>query len=198
MPVLDKRLAAVAQRSEWRADASGALFAPPMSDIENCDHKTTHAEDPTCAARAHASHEAATSPWTLPRVAISATDEQHLFELNVKLQYAEEETALILALQDLAGATVLDFPAEAFLQRQPLLDTVLAVLGNEIASAQARLLALSFLQTLVTKLKQALVDTVDPELLPGYAGVLLVRVFLVKSGGANKSEQGFSGTDSCP
>jgi hypothetical protein len=111
------------------------------------------------------------SNWKLPRVYINALDDQHLFELNVKLQYADEDPVVVATLQELAGAAVADFPPEAFLQRGALIDTVLSVVSNSNASAQARGLGFSFLQSLVAKLKHALICCEDMELLPDYAGV---------------------------
>jgi hypothetical protein len=102
-------------------------------------------------------------------------DDQHLFELNVKLQYAEDNDALVAALHELAGAAVLDFPPETFLQRAALLDSVLEVVLGGTGSAgaapeQARRLAFAFLQSLVARLKQALIDAGDAELHPNYVG----------------------------
>ena len=97
-------------------------------------------------------------------------DDQHLFELNVKLQYAEESDALLAALQELAGVTVLDFPPEAFLQRPTLLDSVLEVLAKQEIVTRSRQLVLQFLQRLAAKLKQALIDADDPEMIPRYSG----------------------------
>ena len=98
-------------------------------------------------------------------------DDQQLFEINVKLQYAEEDEALLAALHELAGAVAVDFPAEAIVQRGALLDTVLSIVTERDTPREAHRLAFAFLRTLVARLKQALVDCRDPELLPGYAGV---------------------------
>jgi hypothetical protein len=58
---------------------------------------------------------------TLPVVSLSAADDQVLFELNVRLQYSDDERLLLLALLELAGAVGLDMPAEALLTRPSLL-----------------------------------------------------------------------------
>ncbi|WIA13616.1 hypothetical protein OEZ85_007180 [Tetradesmus obliquus] len=47
---------------------------------------------------------------------------QALFELNVRLQYSDDERLLLPALLELGGAVALDMPAEALLQRQSILD----------------------------------------------------------------------------
>jgi hypothetical protein len=57
----------------------------------------------------------------LPVVALCASDDQSLFELNVRLQYSDDERLLLPALLELAGAAGLDMPAEALLQRQSIL-----------------------------------------------------------------------------
>jgi hypothetical protein len=57
----------------------------------------------------------------LPVVALSASDDQSLFELNVRLQYSDDERLLLPALLELAGVAGLDMPAEALLQRQSIL-----------------------------------------------------------------------------
>lgn len=126
-----------------------------------------------CAADDAACIEEAPKGWLLPRVHISAMDDQQLFELNVKLQYAEEDEALLAALHELAGAIVFDFPAEAILQRGALLDTVLSIVTERDTPREALRLAFDFLGSLVARLKQALVDCRDPDLLPVYAGALI-------------------------
>lgn len=124
------------------------------------------------AANATEQATASNTKWKLPRLHIHALDDQHLFELNVKLQYADEEPVIVATLQELAGAAVADYPPEFFLQRGALLDTVLSVTSNGNASAQARRLCFSFLQSLVAKLKHALISCEDLELMPDYAGAL--------------------------
>jgi hypothetical protein len=57
----------------------------------------------------------------LPRVPLTAADDQYLFELNVRLQYSDDEALLLPALEELGSIAAADFPAEALLQRQSLL-----------------------------------------------------------------------------
>jgi hypothetical protein len=54
-------------------------------------------------------------------VSLTAADDQALFELNVRLQYSDDERLLLPALLELAGAVGLDMPAEALLTRPSLL-----------------------------------------------------------------------------
>ncbi len=58
---------------------------------------------------------------TLPEVALGAADDQNLFELNVRLQYSNEERLLLPALGVLAHDVSQDYPAEALLRRQSIL-----------------------------------------------------------------------------
>ena len=106
---------------------------------------------------------------------VSALDDQHLFELNVKLQYADEDVIVVDALHELTGATLQDFPAQALLQRDALLETVLDIATSRNASEHARNMALAFMEGLAAALRRSLVDCVDAEMLPTYAGADLCR-----------------------
>lgn len=141
--------------------------------------------------------QAAEAPaWVLQRVHISALDEQHLFELQVRMQHASDEEAMLTALQELAGAAVGDFPPAALLQRAPLLDACLAAMRGDggggdagaaasadaggVASLAARRLAFDTMQRLITRIKEALLDAEDACMCPAYygAGRAVVRVAL--------------------
>jgi hypothetical protein len=65
---------------------------------------------------------------TLPVVPLSAADDQALFELNVRLQYSDDDRLLLPALQELTGAVGQDMPGEVLLQRPSILVSV-ALLG---------------------------------------------------------------------
>lgn len=58
---------------------------------------------------------------TLPNVTLSAADDQALFELNVRLQYSDDERLLLPALLELGAVVGQDMPAEALLLRPSLL-----------------------------------------------------------------------------
>ena len=100
-------------------------------------------------------------------------DDQHLFELHVKLQYADDEQALVAALFELSG-TVRDFPPEAFLQRSGLLEAAAATLQRTDTSEQAALLALSFLQAFAERVQSALANAADVEQVPQYTDMIFV------------------------
>lgn len=101
---------------------------------------------------------------------MGARDDQYLFELHVRLQYAENDAGCIAALFELSGAAVHSLPPEAFFQRQGLLNTVLDTLRRDDLSEQALLLGLSFLRTIAWRTGQALADAVNCEMVPHYAG----------------------------
>jgi hypothetical protein len=54
-------------------------------------------------------------------VTLSAADDQALFELNVRLQYSDDERLLLPALLELGAVVGQDLPAEALLLRPSLL-----------------------------------------------------------------------------
>ena len=116
-------------------------------------------------------------PHMLPQVTLTAADEEALFGLTVRLQYAETELEVITGLQELAFCTVLDIPPTAILQRSSLLDTVLQ-LACSAAAETARHLAVLFLHSLVVQTKQALLQTVDSEQSPLYDGTCLAELCL--------------------
>lgn len=68
---------------------------------------------------------------TLPVVSLSAADDQALFELNVRLQYSDDERLLLPALLELSGAVGLDLPAEALLLRPSILVSVTMGMGAQ-------------------------------------------------------------------
>ena len=111
-------------------------------------------------------------PRMLPQVALTSADEEALFGLTVRLQYAETELEVITGLQELVFCMLLDIPPAAILQRTTLLDTVLQ-LASSAASETAQRLAIHFLHSLVVQTKQALLHTADAEQCPLYDGACL-------------------------
>lgn len=129
-------------------------------------------------APVHASHQSCESagavqdarPRVLPQVKLTAADEETVFGLTVRLQYAENELEVITVLQELAFCIVLDIPPAAILQRNTLLDTVMELMASSSASDTIRHLAMHFLHSLVIQTKQALQEADDPEQCPLYDG----------------------------
>ncbi|KAF8060057.1 hypothetical protein HT031_004996 [Scenedesmus sp. PABB004] len=101
---------------------------------------------------------------TLPLVSLSAADDQALFELNVRLQYSDDERLLLPALLELGGAAALDMPAEALLARQSVLTNVLALLASKRASRDVQRAASGVLLQLLVGLKHSLALAAHPEL----------------------------------
>ncbi|WIA33762.1 hypothetical protein OEZ86_006876 [Tetradesmus obliquus] len=106
----DERLLRARARADWRQQESRARTAA------GADAAPVSAWAPPPSSSRHPGHV------LLPVVALSASDDQALFELNVRLQYSDDERLLLPALLELGGAVALDMPAEALLQRQSILD----------------------------------------------------------------------------
>eukprot|EP00892_Ulva_mutabilis_P007023 jgi/Ulvmu1/4693/UM002_0424.1 len=104
----------------------------------------------------------------LPSVSLSQDDDQHLFELSVRLQHCSCELDLLAVLQQLAMCTVLDYPAEVLLRRNAVLDSVLDVMSNPDTSILGCLWAIRFIHTLIVQTKQALLEANCTELTPLY------------------------------
>jgi hypothetical protein len=84
-------------------------------------HPTPHTRPTSCPSPALGSAGPPPGFLSLPLVPLGAADDQHLFELNVRLQYSDDERLQLPALTELGGAAAADFPAEALLQRRSLL-----------------------------------------------------------------------------
>jgi hypothetical protein len=83
---------------------------------------------PLCAPRPAGPLAGAAAPpgpppghLSLPAAPLGASDDQHLFELALRLQHGCDDRLLLPALSELAGSAAADFPAEALLQRRSLL-----------------------------------------------------------------------------
>lgn len=107
---------------------------------------------------------------SLPGTKLCETDDQHLFELTVRLQSTESEHDLLSVLQKLAMCTAFDFPVESLLQRGALLDGVLEIMCNEGTPTLCCMWAIRFVHTLVLQTKQALLRSHNTELTPLYDG----------------------------
>lgn len=108
----------------------------------------------------------------LPSIGLSQQDDQHLFELSVRLQHADNEHDLIAVLQQLAMCTVLDFPVEVLLQRSAMLETVLNVMCSSDTPTLCCMWAIRYVHTLLLQTKQALLRAHNTELTPLYKGTL--------------------------
>ena len=75
--------------------------------------------DPTSATRGGA--------LKLERVLLAPADEQRLFEIGVRLTYADEPALLLSALTELREGLLADLPAQALLQRPTALEATIAL-----------------------------------------------------------------------
>uniref|UniRef100_A0A383WNT2 Rotatin N-terminal domain-containing protein n=1 Tax=Tetradesmus obliquus TaxID=3088 RepID=A0A383WNT2_TETOB len=148
----DERLLRARARADWRQQESRARTAA------GADAAPVSAWAPPPSSSRHPGHV------LLPVVALSASDDQALFELNVRLQYSDDERLLLPALLELGGAVALDMPAEALLQRQSILDNCLALLSSSRSSRAVQQAAAAVLLQLVTGLKASLALASHPEL----------------------------------
>ena len=135
----DARALRARARADWRADAAVASAA-------------------AAAAPPRPGH------LSLPAVALGAADDQHLFELGVRLQYSDDARLVVPALAELAGSAAADFPAEALLQRPGLLESALALLASPTVCREARAGAAELLLRLLLGLQRSLALARDPEL----------------------------------
>ncbi|DBA67372.1 TPA: hypothetical protein ACH3X2_001663 [Trebouxia sp. C0005] len=101
-----------------------------------------------------------------PSLTECAADDQHIFDLNVRLQYSDDVAVLEQALQELRSVTAADMPPEAILQRPSVLQHVLALLQPADKASRLPQAALQFLLCFVRRVKWALGMAADPDLLP--------------------------------
>lgn len=106
----------------------------------------------------------------LPGMQLCQSDDQHLFELTVRLHHTESEHDALAVLQQLAMCTAEDFPVESLLQRGDMLDGVLEVMCSPFTPTLCCIWAVRFVHTLVLKTKQALLQSHNTELTPLYNG----------------------------
>ena len=96
------------------------------------------ADERAAAMRAHVAEEAALADGAaasragegvlkLRRVLLSPSDEQKVFELGVRLSYADQPALLLAALTELREAVLADLPPQALLQRPRAVDATIAL-----------------------------------------------------------------------
>ena len=120
------------------------------------------------------------APQKKAHLVAGAADEQHIFDVNVRLQYSNDSRVLLGALevshspqqgllrhpfagcgltqgcvQELATAVAVDVPAEALLQRQSLMENVVLLLKPAALDSPLPAAALRLLHVVVAKLKAA-------------------------------------------
>lgn len=57
----------------------------------------------------------------LKPIHLNAADDQHLFQIGVRLRFGEDPRVILPALLHLSQSDVIDFPPEAFIQHRALM-----------------------------------------------------------------------------
>ena len=94
--------------------------------------------DRAAAMRAHVLEEAAaldretvtrtqSGSLKLERILLAPSDEQRVFELGVRLTYADQTTLLLAALTELRESLLVDLPPQALVQRPTAIDAVISL-----------------------------------------------------------------------
>ncbi|GAQ84307.1 hypothetical protein KFL_001840060 [Klebsormidium nitens] len=92
----------------------------------------------------------------LPEVPLRPSDDQYLFELNLKLQCIGDPRIVRAALAELCNRAVHDLPPEALLQKHPILDSVLSLAHPVGSPGDLDIAALNFVAALVKRTGGAL------------------------------------------
>jgi hypothetical protein len=98
----------------------------------------------------------------LPEVPLRASDDQYLFEINLKLQCSGDPRVVRVALRELCNHAVHDLPPEALLQKHNILENALSLAHPVGSTGDLDLAALGFVALLVRKIKGALSLAADP------------------------------------
>jgi hypothetical protein len=98
----------------------------------------------------------------LPEVPLRASDDQYLFEINLKLQCTGDPRVVRVALRELCEHAVHDLPPEALLQKHNILENALSLAHPVGSTGDLDLAALGFVALLVRKIKGALSLAADP------------------------------------
>jgi hypothetical protein len=108
--VFDERVLRARARADWRQQAAPGPGPASAAQAE-----------PACGALLAQQQQPLPGRVTLPALALSAADDQALFEANVRLQYSDDEALLLPALLELSGGLGVDLPGEALLLRPSIL-----------------------------------------------------------------------------
>ncbi|KAK9865716.1 hypothetical protein WJX84_009345 [Apatococcus fuscideae] len=109
----------------------------------------------------------------LPATSISAQDDQHLFDLLIRLQFSQEAMVVLQAVEALHGDIQIMAAPEVLLQRPAGLQALLHLLDHPDPQSLIPYAVLRLLQSLVNRFKQRLLLKCDgsfqsgPELLQG-------------------------------
>jgi rotatin len=88
---------------------------------------SAHVAEEAALADGAAASRAGEGVLKLRRVLLSPSDEQKVFELGVRLSYADQPALLLAALTELREAVLADLPPQALLQRPRAVDATIAL-----------------------------------------------------------------------
>ena len=111
----------------WRLARQHEHLGPDASADERAAAMRAHVVEEAALADAAVASRAAEGVLKLRRVLLSPSDEQKVFELGVRLTYADQPALLLAALTELREAVLLDLPPQALLQRPRAIDATIAL-----------------------------------------------------------------------
>ena len=111
----------------WRLARQHEHLGPDASADERAAAMRAHIVEEASLADAAAASRAAEGVLKLRRVLLSPSDEQKVFELGVRLTYADQPALLLAALTELREAVLVDLPPQALLQRPRAIDATIAL-----------------------------------------------------------------------
>ncbi|GMH37014.1 hypothetical protein BSKO_04887 [Bryopsis sp. KO-2023] len=100
----------------------------------------------------------------LRRIHVNAADDQHLFQLSVRLRFGEDPRVILPALHELSESILVDFPPQAFLQQKALMEGILGLVKSNSGASPLVRLTLKLLQKLAAGILGALDLVIDTDL----------------------------------
>ena len=111
----------------WRLARQHEHLGPDASADERAAAMRAHVAEEAALADGAAASRAGEGVLKLRRVLLSPSDEQKVFELGVRLSYADQPALLLAALTELREAVLADLPPQALLQRPRAVDATIAL-----------------------------------------------------------------------
>ena len=111
----------------WRLARQHEHLGPEASADERASAMRAHIAEEAALADGAAASRASEGVLKLRRVLLSPSDEQKVFELGVRLTYADQPALLLAALTELREAVLADLPPQALLQRPRAVDATIAL-----------------------------------------------------------------------
>ena len=111
----------------WRLARQHEHLGPDASADERAAAMRAHVAEEASLADGAAASRTGEGFLKLRRVFLSPSDEQKVFELGVRLSYADQPALLLAALTELREAVLADLPPQALLQRPRAIDATIAL-----------------------------------------------------------------------